>query len=192
MQGVGVLILLSFLATLVFAGLEATFAMWSHRQFDWGPQQNGYLFAFIGFLSAAVQGGLMGRLAKVVGVERLIVLGAVAMTVGLAAIPLCQTVLQLVLAMTIAGLGFSIMSPAMNTAISLRGGDEVQGGLMGVTRSATTMSRMVGPAMAGASFGFIGLHAPYIAGAALMATVAIIGTLAFFGRGGEKNVKHGP
>ena len=77
--GVGRLIVIAFLATFVFAGMETTFAMWSRRQFGWGPEQNGYLFAFVGLISAAVQGGLVGRLAKRFGEHRLIVAGAAAL-----------------------------------------------------------------------------------------------------------------
>ena len=52
---------------------------------------------------------------------------------------------------------------------------------MGVTRSATTMSRMVGPALAGLAFGFLGRDAPYVAGTAIMLIVAIIGFRALAG-----------
>ena len=172
--GIGILLILAFLTTLVFAGLESTFAMWSRRQFGWGPEQNGYLFAFIGVLAAAIQGGLMGKLAHRFGVERLILAGALALTLGLALIPLVVTVPQLVGAMTLAALGFSIITPALNTAISVRGEADVQGGLMGVTRSASTLSRMIGPAIGGATFGFIGIHTPYISGALIMVAVAFL------------------
>ncbi|MDA0998342.1 MAG: MFS transporter, partial [Proteobacteria bacterium] len=140
LPGVGFLILLSFLATFVFAGLESTFAMWSRRQFGWGPAQNGYLFAFIGLLSAAVQGGAVGVLARRFGEDRLISAGALLLALGIGGIPLSQTVPVLVFTMALAGLGFSLISPALNSAISVRAGDNVQGSLMGVTRSATTFS----------------------------------------------------
>ncbi|MEX0695554.1 MAG: MFS transporter [Rhodospirillales bacterium] len=172
--GIGILLVLAFLSTLVFAGLESTFAMWSRRQFGWGPEQNGYLFAFIGVLAAAIQGGLMGKLAVRFGVERLILAGALALSVGLALVPFVVTVPQLVGAMTLAALGFSIITPALNTAISVRGEADVQGGLMGVTRSASTLSRMIGPALGGAAFGFIGIHTPYISGAVIMIAVALL------------------
>ncbi len=172
--GIGLLIFLAFLATFVFAGLETTFAMWSRRQFGWGPAQNGYLFAFIGVLGALIQGGAVGRLAKRFGEERLIVVGALLLAVGIGCIPLSTTVPVLVAAMAIAGVGFSLISPALNSAISIRGGDGVQGGLMGVTRSATTFSRMVGPAFGGLIFGVIGKDAPYVACAALMLVVAML------------------
>ena len=184
--GIGVLLILSFLATFVFAGLESTFAMWSRRQFDWGPEQNGYLFAFIGFFAAMIQGGLIGRLAKKFGVERLIFAGSIALCIGLACIPFTETVPQLVVAMTIAAIGFSITTPALNTAISVRGEADIQGGLMGVTRSATTLSRMTGPAVAGAAFGFIGLNTPYFSGAVVMFIVAVIAFRALIVRP-EKN-----
>ncbi|MBT4464116.1 MAG: MFS transporter, partial [Rhodospirillaceae bacterium] len=70
---VGLLIGLSFLATFVFAGMETTFAMWSERKFHWGPQQNGYLFAYVGLLVALIQGGLVGRLVRRFGEANLIV-----------------------------------------------------------------------------------------------------------------------
>ncbi len=114
----------------------------------------------------------MGKLAVRYGVERLILAGALALTIGLALIPFVVTVPQLVGAMTLAALGFSIITPALNTAISVRGEADVQGGLMGVTRSASTLSRMIGPAIGGATFGFIGIHTPYISGAIIMVAVA--------------------
>lgn len=184
--GIGILLILAFLTTLVFAGLESTFAMWSRRQFGWGPEQNGYLFAFIGVLAAAIQGGLMGKLAIRFGVERLILAGALALTIGLALIPLVVTVPQLVGAMTLAALGFSIITPALNTAISVRGEADVQGGLMGVTRSASTLSRMIGPAIGGATFGFIGIHTPYISGAGIMVAVAFLAYIKLIRNPAEK------
>jgi len=174
LPNVGLLIGLSFLATLAFAGLEATFAMWTKRQFGWGPEQNGYVFAYVGILGALVQGGLIGRLSKRFGEARLIVQGAAALALGIALIPFSANLATLLVAMTIAGYGFSIISPALNSLISLQVDEENQGGIMGVTRSATTMGRVAGPALAGALFGFLGMDWPYIIGAALMAVVMIL------------------
>ncbi len=170
--GIGIFFLFSFLSVFVFAGLEATFAMWSRRQFGWGPEQNGYLFAFIGVITAIVQGGLIGRLSRRFGVENLIAAGSLLLALGLAAIPFSATVPMLMGAMLVAGVGFGIVSPALNTAISLRGADETQGRLMGATRSVTTMSRITGPAIAGMIFASFGLHSPYVLGAVIMFGVA--------------------
>jgi DHA1 family tetracycline resistance protein-like MFS transporter len=179
---IGLLIALAFLAVFVFAGMEATFAMWSRRQFGWGPEQNGYLFAFVGLLSAGIQGGLVGRLAKRFGESRLIVAGAALLAVGLALIPLAATIPPLLAAMVVAGTGFSLISPALNSLISLKAGEGTIGGVMGVARSATTLARVVGPAWAGFLFSWLGKDWPYMAGAMVMIAVVGLGLHAFKAR----------
>ena len=171
----GLLLTLTFLSTFVFAGLESTFAMWSRRQFGWGPEQNGYLFAFVGLLSALIQGGLIRRLARRFGEAGLIIQGSLALAIGIAMIPFCSNIMMLVIAMSIAGYGFSITSPALNSLISLQAGDDEMGGIMGVTRSASTMARFIGPAWAGLLFGVLGRDWPYFGGALIMLIVLILG-----------------
>jgi len=167
----GLLLTLTFLSTFVFAGLESTFAMWSRRQFGWGPEQNGYLFAFVGLLSALIQGGLIGRLTKKFGEAQLIIQGALALSIGIAMIPFSSNIVILIIAMSIAGYGFSVTSPALNSLISLQAGEEEMGEIMGVTRSASTMARFIGPAWAGLLFGSLGVDWPYFGGALIMLIV---------------------
>lgn len=172
--GVGLLIALSFLATFVFAGMETTFAMWSRRQFGWGPEQNGYLFAFIGLIAAALQGGAVGRLTKRFGEGNLIVQGAFALALGMALIPFSTSLEILLVAMVIVAYGFSVINPALNSLISLRTDAGNQGQMMGVARSATTMARVIGPAWAGILFAQLGKEWPYYAGTVLMLVVAVL------------------
>lgn len=168
---VGRLILIAFLATFVFAGMETTFAMWSRRQFGWGPEQNGYLFAYVGVISAFIQGGLVGRLAHRFGERALIVAGTVALAAGMLSIPLASSLPLLAVTMFLVAVGFSLMTPSLNSAVSLAVGAGVQGGTMGVSRSATTLARVLGPAWAGLLFEHVGKDWPFFAGAAVMAAV---------------------
>ncbi|MEE8393633.1 MAG: MFS transporter [Rhodospirillales bacterium] len=171
---VGLLIGISFLAVFVFAGLETTFALWSEKKFGWGPLQNGYIFAYVGLLSAAVQGIMIGPLARIFGERRLIIQGAMALALGIGLIPLAGSIPILLLAMTILGYGFSVITPSINSLISLQVGEEEQGGIMGVARSATTMSRVVGPIWAGALFSALGKDWPFFAGAVIMFAVVFL------------------
>lgn len=171
---VALLLAISFLATFVFSGMETTFAMWSHRSFGWGPEQNGYLFAFVGLISAAIQGGLIGRLAKRFGEGRLVVLGATALALGMLTIPFSTTLIPLLVAMVIVAFGFSLLSPSLNSLISLRVGADLQGGTMGVARSITTLARVMGPGWAGALFYFIGKDWPFLGGTIVMALVVLL------------------
>lgn len=170
---------LAFVATFVFAGMESTFAMWSRRQFGWGPEQNGYIFAFVGLLSAAIQAGLVGMLARRFGEGRMVAAGALLLAGGLLAIPLSTGLAHLLAAMAVAGIGFSLISPALNSLVSLNVGETERGGVMGVTRSVTTLARVAGPAFAGALFSFLGKDWPYYAGAALMIGVFLMALAAY-------------
>jgi DHA1 family tetracycline resistance protein-like MFS transporter len=172
--GVGRIIGIAFLATFVFAGMETTFAMWSRRRFGWGPEQNGYLFAFVGLISAAVQGGLVGRLAQRFGEHRLVVGGAAALAVGMVAIPFASSVPLLGPAMLIVALGFSLMTPSLNSLVSLKVQSGALGGTMGVSRSATTLARVLGPGWAGLLFEYVGKDWPFFGGALIMAGVIVI------------------
>ena len=173
--GLGLLITILFLSTFVFAGMEATFAMWSKRQMGWGPQQNGYMFAFIGIIVAIIQGGLIGKLANRFGEINLIVQGAAALALGMLLIPFTNSLETLLGAMVIIAYGFSIIIPSLNSLISIQVGPDEQGGVMGVGRSAATLARVFGPIWAGSIFLLAGLDWPYFGGAAVMVLVVILG-----------------
>jgi DHA1 family tetracycline resistance protein-like MFS transporter len=166
------LIALAFLSTFVFAGMETIFAMWSRRAYGWGPEQNGYIFALVGLVSAAVQAGLVGWLTRFTGERQLIIAGALALTLGMAVIPLVTDVIVLVIAMVVVAGGFALMSPALNSLLSLQASASEQGMMMGVTRSAMTLARIVGPVAAGWIFAELGKDSPFFAGAMMMALVA--------------------
>lgn len=172
--GVGRLLLLAFLSTFVFAGMETTFAMWSRREFGWGPEQNGWLFAFVGLVSAGVQGGLVGRLARRFGEPRLIIWGSALLALGMLAIPLAERPLLLWPAMLVVALGFSLMTPSLNSMVSLAVAAGVQGATMGVSRSVTTLARVLGPGFAGLLFEFLGKDWPFFSGALIMGAVLAI------------------
>ncbi|MFZ1413796.1 MAG: MFS transporter [Defluviicoccus sp.] len=170
------ILLVSFLATFVFAGLEAMFALWSHQHLGWGPAQNGYLFALVGTISALVQGGLVGPLARRFGEPRLIAVGAAGLGLGMLLIPLTTTAWDLSVVMALTAAGFSLLSPGLNSLLSLHVGRANLGGSMGVSRSVTTLARVVGPVCLGAVFDLLGKDWPFYAGAAIMALTVVMTT----------------
>lgn len=154
--------------------MEATFAMWSERQYGWGPMQNGYLFAFVGIISAAIQGGIIGRLAKRFGERNLIVQGGLALAAGIALIPFSTELPVLIAAMVILAYGFSIINPSLNSLVSQNVGEDERGGMLGITRSASTMARVLGPTWAGYLFAIFGKDWPYFGGAIVMLIVVVL------------------
>jgi DHA1 family tetracycline resistance protein-like MFS transporter len=167
-------VILLFLVTFVFAGMESTFALWSERAFGWGPAQNGYVFAYTGVLAALIQGGLIRRLAARFGESHLVVQGAVALGLGLLAIPFVHSLVPLLVAMALLAYGAGVSNPALSSLISLRSPDEARGATLGISQAATSLARILGPALAGLAFGGFGRGGPFLAGALVMLGVLLL------------------
>jgi MFS family permease len=163
------LIMIFFLVILAFAGMESTFALWAIEEFSWGPGQVGYVFAYIGVLSAILQGGLIGRLTRRFGEERLLLCGLGLIGMGLLAMPLAHRIAVLALAMSGLALGMGLTQPTLNSLISRRAGREEQGEVLGVSQSVGSLSRVLGPAAAGFLFAQFSRNAAFFWGALLVA-----------------------
>jgi MFS family permease len=164
-----------FLAMLAFAGMEATFALWAMAQFGWGPAQIGYVFTYVGLLSAVMQGGLIGRLAARFGEEWLLVAGLALIALGLAALPAAHDLAVLLVAVSFLALGMGAMQPSLNSLISRRAAADEQGEVMGVAQSIGSLSRVLGPIVAGALFAGLGRDAPFLCGVVLTIAAAALG-----------------
>ncbi len=168
------LVILFFLVTFVFSGMESVFALWSERAFGWGATQNGYVFAYTGLVAAAVQGGLIRRLRKRFGEPALILQGAAVLLIGFVLIPLSHSLPILLVAMACLAYGASLCSPSLSSLISLRAAGNSRGSMLGVSQSAASLARILGPAAAGALFTIGGRNLPFLAGGAVVALVLLV------------------
>lgn len=171
---IGLLIALFFLITFAFSGMESTFALWSERQFNWGPRQNGYLFAFAGIMGALIQGVLIGPLTRRFGEAKLIVQGAFALSLGLFLVAQATNLPLLLGAMVLMAYGLGVSGPALNSLVSRRTAADQQGSALGITQSASSLARIFGPLWAGTAFSVWGRAWPFLSGAAVMAVVWIL------------------
>ena len=162
------LILIFFLVILAFAGMESTFALWAIEEFGWGPGQVGYVFAYVGVLSAILQGGLIGRLARRFGEERLLLCGLALIGTGLLAMLFAHSIPRLAFAVSALALGMGPTQPSLNSLISRRAGREEQGEVLGVSQSVGSLSRVLGPAAAGFLFAQFGRNAAFFWGGVLV------------------------
>src|SRR3984957_6622855 len=99
------LILMVFVAICAFAGMETTFALWAHEGFGWGPMQIGWIFFYVCVLLVAIQGGLIGRLTKLFGEEKLFIAGAATIAAGLIAVPFATALWGVLAAFALVPLG---------------------------------------------------------------------------------------
>src|SRR3954454_8044636 len=173
--GLGRLLLVFFLVILAFSGMETVFAWWAIAQFGWGPRPTGFVFFCVGVLSAAMQGGLIGPLTPRFGQERLMLTGLGLIALGLLLMPFAANVPLLLVAVSGLALGMGLMQPSINSLISRRAGAERQGEVMGVAQSIGSLSRVLGPIIAGALFSGIGPSSPFFWGALLVALSVLLG-----------------
>jgi DHA1 family tetracycline resistance protein-like MFS transporter len=165
------LIVLFFLTTCAFAGLESTFALWAVSSFGWGPLQVGWIFFFVGIVLVLVQGGLIGKLTRRYGEARLAAYGAVLLTLGLVGLPSSLSLVGVLVVMAALSVGLGCLNPAVTSLVSREAGAEERGGILGVNQSAQSLARILGPALAGVVYTAAGRNAPYYVGAIIMAAV---------------------
>lgn len=170
----GWLIGLSALSTLAFANMEATFVLWGERTLGMTGRQAGWMFAYIGVLMVAMQGGLIGWFTKRLGESRLVVLGTMSMSWGLLLAPLCKSYAPLMVVMGVLALGSGIAGPSLQSLISRKTDAQDQGGILGLAQSLSSLARVLGPLGAGYFFGRLGVAAPWLIGGSLMAVACTI------------------
>ena len=165
------LLLLVFVSIAAFAGMETTFALWAHDGFGWGPFQVGMIFFYVGILLSALQGGAIGKLAKAVGETNLVIAGSAIIAVGLFALTVAHALWLVLVASGLLAIGMGMFSPSIASLFSQQASEGERGGVLGLSQSAQSLARIVGPAVAGAIYGGLGRNAPYYLGALLMVGV---------------------
>jgi len=164
-----------FLATLAFSGMETTFAWWAIAQFGWGPRSTGFVFFYVGVLSALMQGVLIGPLTRRYQEARLMLGGLAALVFGLLLLTVARDLPRLIAAMSLLALGNGALAPSLNSLISRCADAAEHGEVMGVAQSVGALSRVLGPLIAGALFSELGRNGPFLWGAVLVAGGLLIG-----------------
>ncbi|MDO8526098.1 MAG: MFS transporter [Deltaproteobacteria bacterium] len=157
----GTPIILFFLVTIGFAQMETTFALFLLARFGLDAQHAGYLLAGMAVIMVLVQGGGIGRLVKKFGETKLVWIGTSLMALGLTAASFSFHLSFFVAAMLILALGYSMTNPSLSSLASRGAAGGAQGATMGVYQSAGSLSRVLGPLLAGILFDHLGIQAPF-------------------------------
>jgi DHA1 family tetracycline resistance protein-like MFS transporter len=149
----GVVNLVYFLLVTAFSIMTYAFVLYTAFRFDYDPEQNGYLFAYIGVIAIITQGLLFSRLVKKFGESPLIVIGCLLMVVSLFAVPLVGPqsggLAVLLVGIAVLSVGNSLASPALTSLASKSADDSDQGRTMGILQSGASLARVVGPLIGG-------------------------------------------
>jgi DHA1 family tetracycline resistance protein-like MFS transporter len=140
-----------FLGIVAFSIMTATFSLFMMFRLGYDAFHNGWVFAFVGIISAAIQGGLIGKLVKRFGEPLLIIVGALLFSASLFVIPLVTLAsgLSVLLALgATTAIGQALSAPSLSSLASKTASAAEQGGVLGVMQSVASLARAVGPSLA--------------------------------------------
>jgi MFS transporter, DHA1 family, multidrug resistance protein len=158
-----ILYILQFFISLSLSGLETTFAYFAAKKAGLDAANLGYIFMIMGFASAIVQGGMIGKLTKRYGENVVIQGGIIVSTIGFAVILLANSFTTAAVYLTIFGVGNGVIRPCISsllTKLSTAG----HGSVTGLLSSFDSLGRIIGPPLGGLIYS-IAIGLPYISGA---------------------------
>jgi MFS transporter, DHA1 family, tetracycline resistance protein len=172
---VALLMIINFIYSLAIVNMQVSAILLWKEFFHTTEQQIGYLFAYVGFISVIVQGGMLPKLSKRIGDHKLMVIGHLASFVGVFFLPFIPQDTLFTLGLGILfffSIGTSLVNPLNISMISLYSYKQKQGQIMGFAQSVNALARILGPFSGSILYG-IDHRFPYILAGAL----TVIGTV---------------
>ena len=140
-----------FLSIVAFSIMTASFSLFLMFRLGYDAWHNGWIFAFVGIISATIQGGLIGKIVKRFGEPPLVITGALLFSVSLFATPFVGPMIGVIGILGIGALsavGNALMAPSLTSLASKSADASEQGSVLGVTQSVASLARAVGPSIA--------------------------------------------
>ena len=154
-----------FLFLSAFSGLEFTLTFLAVERFSYNSLDNAYMFIFIGFIIAFVQGGVVRRKAHTIGEKKMAVAGLVSVIPGLIIISVAKLPFLLYLGLFFLAIGSALAIPTLTSLVSLNSSESEQGRSLGIFRSLGALGRIIGPIVASVLYWRLGSVYPYLIGA---------------------------
>jgi multidrug resistance protein len=187
------LVVLNFLAIFAFTAFEAMFIRFGFALFPSvfnlpaavsemkmddiirGGRQASYYMFYIGIISALIQGGLIRRLVPKFGETRLVIAGPLFLGLALAIVGAASSWWMVLAGCALLPLGFGLTNPSLAGLMSRAAPASKQGAYLGVSQSAASLARAVGPYVAGWCFA-ISPRTPFLVAACVVGGAALIAT----------------
>jgi len=163
------LLIMTFVVVSGFAGIEATYGLWTQARFGWGPRQIGFAFMAIGVTGAVAQGLITGRLARRYGAAAVLTGGLVLVGAGMAIQFASPNWLVAMAGLFTVALGQSLTFPNIAALISQAAPAGRQGEMLGLNMAGNCLARFGGPLYAAAAFQHVSIGAPFATAALLIA-----------------------
>jgi DHA1 family tetracycline resistance protein-like MFS transporter len=158
---------------LAFTTFQSVFALFAQKRLGLEAQITGYVLTYVGLLVVAVQGGGIGLLTKRFRDKELVFGGTVLMTLALVAwawVPTLGLLLAVLAPLALAG---GVLNVVTNSALTKSVYPEEVGGILGLSASIGSLTRVVSPIVGAFLLDRVGTSAPGLGGAVLMAWLIV-------------------
>lgn len=173
----GLLIIVYFLVSFGFSGLQGTYALWAQKELGWGPSQVGSLFAFIGITSIIAQLKVLPFFINKFGERTSLKISLPFLILGFILVPISAFEGGLIvhlLGNLLIVLGNSLANPTITAIASENVPAQEYGGTLGLLQSAASVGRIGGPIVGGWLFATLGADSPYLFSAVLFTVATIL------------------
>lgn len=173
-RGVNLTNLSYFLFITAFSGMEFTLTFLAVERLGFSSMDNAYMFIYIGFWIAMVQGGYVRRKAHLVGERKMAMQGLVAIAPGLVILAYAQATWMLYAGLFFLAVGSAMAIPCLTSLISFYSPKHMQGQSLGIFRSLGSLGRVIGPIYASLVYWKYGSFIAYLTGAVLVVLPSFI------------------
>jgi MFS family permease len=134
---------------LPFALYVSMFALYAERQLGFTAEQTGYFLGFVGLLGIVWQGGAVGPVVRAVGERRALLLGLASSALGLFSVVFATRWEHLIVTALLFSFGTGMTRPSLTSMVTQAAPPDRRGGVLGVTSSLESFSRIVAPVVGG-------------------------------------------
>ncbi len=156
-----------FLTLLAVSGMETSVTLHARDRFQFQQIDMAYFFLFMGAIVAAIQGGLIGRLAKAVGEKTLVAVGTISFTIGLAFVPVVYRVSLLYVVAFFIAVGQGLTYPSLTSLVTKASPPNEHGSMLGLASGLGSLARFLGPIVSGLFYDLAQARGAFFGGAAL-------------------------
>jgi MFS family permease len=171
---ISTLILIFFLLSLGFSGMQGTFALFTQVKFNWGPTEVGYIFAMIGVIAIITQVKILSVVTAKLGEYQTLVTSVVILALGFGIIGLTGYLPLFLVGNALIPLGNSLANPTLTAIASESIPKEEYGETLGLLQSSGSLGRIFGPVLAAEIFQRFNHNAPMLVSSIIFLLVAIL------------------
>ncbi|MDX1448582.1 MAG: MFS transporter [Acidimicrobiia bacterium] len=159
------IVALTFVGITAFSAFEATFSLLGSARLAMTESTVALVFAGVGLVLVATQGGMVGPITRSLGESSTIRLGLILNIAGFALLAVADSWSLLVPGLVLLAVGQGLLTPTLSSTVAGLV-PERAGVALGVQQSAGGLARVAGPALGGALFA-AAIPLPYVVAAGL-------------------------